>query len=35
MIVYDEWIGYYAWMWKIQEQIDKIEDEERKVTVFY
>lgn len=30
-IVYDEWIGYNAWMWKIQDQIDTIQDESRKV----
>ena len=23
-MVYDEWIGYYAWMWKVKEQIDRI-----------
>ena len=32
-VVYDEWIGYYAWMWKIQEQIDTIQDESRKVSL--
>ena len=33
-VVYDEWIGYYSWMWKIQEQIDNIQDESRKVSRF-
>ena len=33
-VVYDEWIGYYSWMWKIQEQIDNIQDESRKVNRF-
>ena len=33
-VVYDEWIGYYSWMWKIQEQIDNIQDESRQVSRF-
>ena len=23
-MIYDEWIGYYAWMWKVKEQIERI-----------
>ena len=33
-VVYDEWIGYYSWMWKIQEQIDNIQDESREGSRF-
>ena len=30
-IVYDEWIGYNAWKWKIQEQISSMTNESKKV----
>lgn len=23
-MIYDEWIGYYAWMWKVKDQIERI-----------
>ena len=29
-VVYDEWLGYYAWMWKIKDQIATISDPSRK-----
>ena len=29
-VVYDEWLGYYAWMWKIKDQIATINDPSRK-----
>lgn len=28
--MYDEWIGYYAWMWKVKDQIAMITDESKK-----
>lgn len=32
-IIYDEWIGYNSWMWKVKEHIEAIQDEERKVSI--
>ena len=29
-VVYDEWLEYYAWMWKIKDQIATISDPSRK-----